>query len=437
MNTERTYTSTSYSPEVRTTLAALGTAWKARGNKLADFHKLLEEAGYPVPMPTLRDWRHSNLQHGSVGSSDKQSGRPAALTDDQQRLLIGYVLAMNDANTEVHRVTARTFLRSEFGIDMTEQAVGNYLRAAGFTCRVMQSKTAGYKLDRNHLCQLMHHWLLMTNLGVPLDKLCSIDFTFTGHRTDRRTTYAARGTPQPKSNRAANTYTNCIVTCIWADSVNRTPAMFFTYNQKFRKDRNPTAIRKEETARLEELLEYYEIDQDRVVYWGAEKGEKRTYVSEDADLVQFFFEHYGVPENCTVLSDHGRSFLKDGKDIFDVLGFEQHHSYTPAVHQFLSPNDNRLHGAAKQKWRAEGLDYHDDVNASLFLLYLLDYFSKDAATYFRRNLQLGADRPSLKAVEGVIRGDTLMDNDFYRDCLREYCVYKGLDAPGADPRIAE
>lgn len=71
---------------------------------------------------------------------------------------------------------------------------------------------------------------------------------------------------------AASTYTNCILTCVWADGVNRTPAVLFTLDQRFRFDRNPTAKRNAETAYLDKCLTYYDLDPDRIEYIGKPKG---------------------------------------------------------------------------------------------------------------------------------------------------------------------
>lgn len=177
---------------------------------------------------------------------------------------------------------------------------------------------------------------------MPRSKLCSIDFAFSGHRNDLRSTLRPVGFVPPKSKSAVSTYTNCIITCVWADGKNRTPAMLFTYNQKFRRDRNPTKKRKAELVYLDKCLTRCEIDADRIVYVGEEKGEDRTFVAESADLVRRFFEtyKYEVKKDCTVLSDNGNAFKDNGVDIFNVLGFKQHHCYPAAVHQYLSPNDN-------------------------------------------------------------------------------------------------
>jgi hypothetical protein len=188
-------------------------------------------------------------------------------------------------------------------------------------------------------------------------------------------------------------------------------------------------------AHLDRCLEYYDIEHDRIEYVGKPVGEKGVYTSECADLVRRFFDKYEVPKGCTVLSDNGNSFKEDGKDIFYGLGFEHHYCYPAPVHQYLSPNDNRLHGAAKKAWRESGVDFSDDVLASCYFLNLLDWCHKDVSTYFDHNLQFQQQAPTLANIEAIIRGKGLSESAYYQDCLREYRVFMRLDGgSGEGPR---
>src|SRR2546430_6880804 len=56
---------------------------------------------------------------------------------------------------------------------------------------------------------------------------CALPISFTGHRTDRRVSYAPAGGAQPKSSAAITQFTNCIVTAVWSDGVNWTPPVLF------------------------------------------------------------------------------------------------------------------------------------------------------------------------------------------------------------------
>ena len=116
----------------------------------------------------------------------------------------------------------------------------------------------------------------------------------------------------------------------------------------------------------------YSIDAKRVIYIGNEKNETRTYASESADILRRFFEIYRVRSKGVVFSDNGAAFFPGGVSVLETLGFERHVSYPAPVHQHLSPNDNRLHGTAKARWRSSGVDFKDDVESSLMLMHYLD-----------------------------------------------------------------
>jgi len=216
------------------------------------------------------------------------------------------------------------------------------------------------------------------------EKLCAVDFTFTGHRTDRRTTFSAVGAPQPKNSLQISKYTNCILTCIWRDGKFWTPCMLFTKNPKFRLDRNSTKKRDADEVHLRGMLKRYKIDFDRIRYV-AGKGDAGVYVPESSELVRMFFERYDFVEGCHVLSDNGSAFSGD----LTEFGFARHERFPAPVHQWLSPNDNRLHGEAKAQWRAEMRDFSDDVAATLSLMHKLDWVdSAHIREWFDRNLML-------------------------------------------------
>ena len=265
---------------------------------------------------------------------------------------------------------------------------------------------------------------------VPRDRLASIDFTYTGHRTERRASFASRGGSQPASRTAISTYTNCIVTVVWADGINRTPPLLFTLNPDFRRDRSRTARRDALVAHLDSCLQQYGIDASRVIYVGKTKGERGCYCAESASLVRRFFQHYGVPQGATILSDEGGAFSEQGKSVLLDIRFQKHVRYPSDVHHFLSPNDNRLHGTAKASWRAAGLDYKDDVKSCLALLSLLDRDIKaHSAAWFRRNmLELNEE-----GVEELIGASGKFHSRKHKACLRAYRVWAALDARGGVP----
>jgi len=263
--------------------------------------------------------------------------------------------------------------------------------------------------------------------------LASVDFTFTGHRTDRRLTYAPAGGAQPKSSAACSRFTNGIVTVVWSDGVNRTPPALFTFNGKFRLDRVGRKAWVQEREKLEATLVRYRIEAKRILYIGTEKNETRTYAAESAELLRRFFALYRVRRKGVIFSDNGSAFFPGGASALEALGFVKHVSYPAPVHQHLSPNDNRLHGTAKAQWRTSGVDFKDDVESSIMWLSHLDADLKaHGATWFERNiLDLTAE-----SARELLRGRSGQRSQVDYDRLYAYRSFAGLDVGTGPGEVA-
>ena len=248
------------------------------------------------------------------------------------------------------------------------------------------------------------------------------------------TTFAPAGETQPCVGSGISRTTNCSITCLWSDGVNRTPAILYSYNQLFRTNRKSTPTRDRQKFEFGELCKVWKIPMSRCVYVGKPKTETRTFVSESPSLVRLFFERYGVPKDCVIYSDNGKSFFEDGTSVLGELGFSKHLTYPACVHQFLSPNDNRHHGAAKAAWRNAGIEFTNDVLAAIRLLRFLD---KDATAhseeYFNRNLLLISEESSKTMING--RKDD--ENEYLKNCLWEYQSAARIDPRGDQSDIPE
>jgi len=335
-------------------------------------------------------------QQGTAVSQNYGGNHERVLSEVEIQVVSGFVLYMNSQKKEVHLETVQTFIFDQFNKEIGLSTVYKYLDEQGFSSRVAKGRSGGVQLDLAQMSQMAHEWLTTTPIHCSRYLLCSVDFVFTSHRTDRRVSYSLKGGSQPQIDQSISRFTNCILTCVWADGIDRTPPVLFTYNQEFRSDRPSTKRRDAQLGHLWDSLKHFNISSERVIYVGETSSEKRVYVAESSQLVSLFFDIYKIPRRCTVLSDNGNAFLDNGDDIFLKLGLSQHHQYPAVVHHFLSPNDNRLHGAAKKKWREMKLDYTDDVWSSIALLRCLDESYDSVEADFERNLQLKTMKPKLE-----------------------------------------
>lgn len=430
MSKKHKYSSTELSTDQREIIARLVGPLEARGISRSVFRDVLADAKITVPKSSLDRWVHAHAATGSIFKAEKASGAVPLLDDEQREIAAGWVLFQNDANQVVSLASFSKFCESAFGVELAQATAHDYLHALGFSSKVSQAKTRGFTVDADALAKMMVEWKSERQRKGDLKGLmASVDFTFTGHRTDRRVSYAPAGGAQPKSSAAITQFTNCIVTVVWSDGGNRTPPVLFTFNGKFRLDRIGRKAWDQEREKLVDALTRFGIDASRVIYIGAEKNETRIYASESAELLLRFFALYPIPPNVVVFSDNGRSFFPGGVSALESLGFAKHVPYPAPVHQYLSPNDNRLHGTAKASWRNSGVDFKDDVESSLLLLNHLDVdLVAHGATWFERNLlSLNA-----KSSRELIRGRSGKRAQVDYDRLYAYGIFAGLDAMRAE-----
>jgi hypothetical protein len=178
-------------------------------------------------------------------------------------------------------------------------------------------------------------------------------------------------------------------------------------------------------------MDLYDISPDRIVVLeqpvGADgKKKAKKYVGESKGLVDMFMNHYADLdwEYAFVMSDGGAAFKRGEVSAFEMYQCEKTYVFPSAIHQFLSPNDNKWHGVAKQKWRSDVKDHSDDVVSSLYLLYCLDEVSEEVmVAWWDKNFLWDMKKPSTEAVLtrllGVKNGHW-SDPTFYSSCLEEY-----------------
>ena len=132
--------------EIRDTLGRISLSLKNNGMKKAKVIEVFHDAGYDVPIRSLTRWEKNIKDNGISHKKEKESGKPRSLSEEQERLLVGYVLCLNEQNQEVHLLTVRSWIEKTFGIFISDATAHRYLSDNGFSSRVMQSKTSGYRV---------------------------------------------------------------------------------------------------------------------------------------------------------------------------------------------------------------------------------------------------------------------------------------------------
>ena len=418
-------------PDVaKSLLARLCIVQQAKGKARSEFLNDLFEAGYEVSERQLNRWVARIKSGEETIKPKKLSGALPSLAREERDVTSGWVLDQLEHGQEVHLRSFCKFVADHFMVSICEKTASNYLNEHGFTLRVLKKKSSSFVVDSSTLRHDLWNWVFPRQTEynrIPGSKLASVDFTFTGHRTERRAGFGIQGGAQPMESSKISKYTNCIVTCVWADGKNRTPPILYTKNPAFRRDRKATKRRDGLVQHLDERLELHGIHENRVIYVGKETGEKEVYTHECPDLLKRFFGFYGVSNDSTVLSDNGNSFFEAGESVLKALGFKTHECYPANVHQYISVNDNPLHGTSKRSWRTAVIDHSDDVNSSIALLQYLDRdIINHSKHWFKRNL-LGLKETE---VADLISAAGSKKSHLHRDWLRAFRIATHQDARG-------
>ncbi len=99
----------------------------------------------------------------------------------------------------------------------------------------------------------------------------------------------------------------------------------------------------------------------------------------------------------------------------------------------MSPNDNKLHGAAKAKWRSMFNDFDNDVECSIALMSCLDSIPKDdIRTWWVENLFLTPGIVREEKVKKAILGEGSKWSRLHDACIDEYHDWAAIENAEAE-----
>ena len=393
------------------------------------------QAGVPgVSDRTLRRWAAQIESKRPLFVGEKESGRPKSVNDDQIRVLVGWILTTTDSGTLVKVKDALTFLQDRIGIVLSECTLRRYLSTMGVSIRAaIVGRNTEVSFDEK--LDVYIDWIKQLRSSGSTSKLmCSLDFTYTSHRSSRPTSLAGRGR-KSSAYSSKTRFTNCIITGVLSDG-RQLESILYTFNSQFRTDRTTTKRRKLMEDELKKAQKKYRVKDKRIVYDGKLEKETRTFVREYDDMVRDFLEFHKdtlKAQEVVYLSDNGSAFLDGDESIIEQLGYGKHIFYPPCVHQFMSPNDNKLHGAAKAKWRSMFNDFDNDVECSIALMSCLDSIPKDdIRTWWVENLFLTPGIVREEKVKKAILGEGSKWSRLHDACIDEYHDWAAIENAEAE-----
>ncbi len=354
--------------------------------KPSEAFRLIKEMGYHGTKRTMDRHVASVCRTGHALSTVKKDCSHSSLNAKQMSIVNDWILAQNSKNCPIGYVDMQRFIYDTFNIKVCRRTPGNIAHRLGHTIKTCQTKNGGFKRTNAELKILYMGFISKMKkenrfLKAPAD-IRSIDVTYTKRPTTDVTTLSPVGSGPQRADVSKHDHTNAIVTMISGDGLNHTPCLMFTHDPRMAPVQKNTPRGKRLRAELEAALKLYGITEDRIIY---QKSEKH-YFAESPEVYEHFLKHYPIPKNVLILHDGGNAFKRGGTSILEDLGFKDHATYPSDVHQFLSPNDNKLHGC-KATWHEEYYEFREGVSASLRLMNLIDLDTvQNSKKYFQNNL---------------------------------------------------
>ena len=255
-------------------------------------------------------------------------------------------------------------------------------------------------------------------------------------------------------------YTNSIVTFAFFDGP--VHSVLFSANPAFdrelvpsiqreiaalKREKKPFTAAQKRLDKAVEVLKYltdqctaFEVPANRIFY--VPSNGKYCYETSDMYLTAFECVKQRLTKDTIMFHDAGNAFTKDQQSIAErYCGTEV--VFPPIVHHFLSPNDNSLHGFAKNTWRKwvdECDDPEDDVRVTLQLLKLLNETPRaNVHGWFRRNFLFDTDRNDAASVNAalkvLINGNQNPRVEFHAECLETYYLANPTLRPAPDAGV--
>jgi transposase len=413
------YAGAQYAPEVKEVLGAVGHELRQRGWPLAAVKSFCSDAGYAVGRETLRQWTDASGAGRSIISNAKKTGARKKLGDEGRRAAAGWVLSQEK---KVDRRRYRSFVEEEFDVSISPSSASNYLAEFDLSRRMMGSRPREKGVSFDQFAKEGYDYIVgLHNDGffVPDHSLIwAVDFTSTAIKQQRYFTYGAKGAKQQKYTKEDHTYTDNIFTALGLDGSIIPPHAFSA---------NPQL--KPGSKMLLELCEKYDVDPATVLFCPGASN----WVGETSSMVYTVVKKYDWTD-CHIVHDDGNSWKPKGDDIFYEYKAARVSVMPPNPHGVLSPCDNSYHAVAKVAERASRPDGASDAEITIRTMhYLLNVKADSVRSFWRQNLMLDHEKPSLAAYVDMLKGNDKLPQKrklFHQECVEAYKGHKARSNNG-------
>lgn len=228
------YPATQYSAGERTAIGRIFKAGGDLGYKEKQLTQLFSEAGYEISRSVLYDYKSRINQGGTPLSANKKSGPPRSLTPEQERWLVGWAVKKFADSERCTLADGTEFIRVKLGASVHDKTTRNYFLRNGLKSKKVVFKSKAAALTMDEIVEMYIQWIKEQRLhkNITYNRLfASLDFTYLSHRNTSYSSFSPVGFGSPTIESIAPQHTNCAVTLLWSDGINRTPPLLYSYNK--------------------------------------------------------------------------------------------------------------------------------------------------------------------------------------------------------------
>ena len=231
---KRKYETAKWSKETRNVIQGIIGSMVDREYGDPEIQAIFSGAGIDLPPRTYRRYKKRYTEGTPALQASNDAGRPRSLTLSQARLLVGFVLSKYVKDLQCTLEHGRVFLNDRMNIDVTDATVRNYYSSHGLTSHKMQKKASSATLTHQEsleaICTFIKGERASGRLGMS-HLFATLDFTYLSHRKTVLKSYSPRGGAAPKVGKIAGSHTPCLLTLLWSDGIDRTPAILYTFDK--------------------------------------------------------------------------------------------------------------------------------------------------------------------------------------------------------------
>ena len=219
--------------DTKRVVTKLAVNLRHRGVKIGTNVECLNGSGYQPGRSTLLKNIATMESGNNPFSDDKTSGKPALLTDEQWRIICGWILVQNDA---VDYEEILDWIDDTFDVSYDKGNLSRKLNSMGLSVQLKGGrawKSSSFKEYAQGYFEFILKVRKLEAMKIDKKRITALDFATNSYCLHREITVQMQGQKQKKINRPKSVYTNSYLAAAAWESGLGLQALMFTFDPVF------------------------------------------------------------------------------------------------------------------------------------------------------------------------------------------------------------